>query len=143
MMPICIALYSNFFTERIWHVKSIVHRCESLPRPLILVNLICTWIEASFAVVLERFLKLVLNSKQVFRPSHILPKYTVEQQAEWEMADAMNRDKQQKEAERQIENSEANEDPDDDEELGKQRVWDDWKDDHPYGYGNSRLRPCA
>jgi immunoglobulin-binding protein 1 len=30
-----------------------------------------------------------------------------------------------------------------DEELAKQRKWDDWKDDHPTGYGNSKLRPCA
>jgi immunoglobulin-binding protein 1 len=30
-----------------------------------------------------------------------------------------------------------------DEELTKQRKWDDWKDDHPTGYGNSKLRPCA
>jgi hypothetical protein len=29
------------------------------------------------------------------------------------------------------------------EELQKQRAWDDWKDDHPFGSGNSRLRPCA
>lgn len=29
------------------------------------------------------------------------------------------------------------------EELRAQRQLDDWKDDHPYGYGNSKLRPCA
>jgi hypothetical protein len=28
-------------------------------------------------------------------------------------------------------------------ELQEQRKWDDWKDDHPTGYGNSKLRPCA
>jgi immunoglobulin-binding protein 1 len=30
-----------------------------------------------------------------------------------------------------------------DEDTEKQRAWDDWKDDHPTGYGNSKLRPCA
>ena len=29
------------------------------------------------------------------------------------------------------------------EELRAQRQLDDWKDDHPTGYGNSKLRPCA
>lgn len=31
----------------------------------------------------------------------------------------------------------------DDEDLNHQRALDDWKDDHPVGYGNSKLRPCA
>ena len=30
-----------------------------------------------------------------------------------------------------------------DDELAQQRAWDDWKDEHPTGYGNSKLRPCA
>ena len=25
----------------------------------------------------------------------------------------------------------------------KARAWDDWKDEHPFGSGNSKLRPCA
>jgi len=29
------------------------------------------------------------------------------------------------------------------EALQKQRAWDDWTDDHPAGYGNSKTRPCA
>lgn len=39
----------------------------------------------------------------------------------------------------------ASRDPDDveEEEVLKQREWDDWKDEHPTGYGNSKLRPCA
>lgn len=28
-------------------------------------------------------------------------------------------------------------------ETERQRAWDDWKDDHPYGSGNSKLRPTA
>jgi hypothetical protein len=35
------------------------------------------------------------------------------------------------------------EDEKEEDELQKQRKWDDWKDDHPTGYGNSKLRPCA
>lgn len=31
----------------------------------------------------------------------------------------------------------------DEEELTKLRDWDDFKDEHPTGYGNSKLRPCA
>lgn len=30
-----------------------------------------------------------------------------------------------------------------DEALQLQRALDDWKDEHPAGYGNSKLRPCA
>lgn len=29
------------------------------------------------------------------------------------------------------------------EQLQLQRKDDDWKDEHPIGYGNSKLRPCA
>ncbi len=28
-------------------------------------------------------------------------------------------------------------------ETLRQRAWDDWKDDHPAGAGNSKLRPTA
>ena len=34
-------------------------------------------------------------------------------------------------------------DSDDDDALNKQRAMDDWKDDHPFGAGNSKLRPTA
>lgn len=30
-----------------------------------------------------------------------------------------------------------------DADLERQRAWDDWKDEHPSGYGNSKLRPTA
>lgn len=79
---------------------------------------------------------------QVFRPSHILPKYTIEQQAEWEMREAIKQ-KESREATRESEGQEGKTDSDNEEDLDKQRAWDDWKDDHPYGYGNSKLRPCA
>lgn len=29
------------------------------------------------------------------------------------------------------------------EDVYKARAWDDWKDDHPRGYGNSKLKPCS
>lgn len=32
---------------------------------------------------------------------------------------------------------------DEDADLERQRAWDDWKDEHPTGYGNSKLRPTA
>ncbi|GMH37584.1 hypothetical protein BSKO_05457 [Bryopsis sp. KO-2023] len=80
---------------------------------------------------------------QVFRPSHILPTYTVEQQAEWETKEAMEREGQQKKAEEEAKRKEAEKDSDDEEDLMKQRAWDDWKDENPRGHGNSQLRPCA
>ena len=30
-----------------------------------------------------------------------------------------------------------------DRELAKAREWDDFKDDNPFGHGNSKLRPCS
>lgn len=80
---------------------------------------------------------------QVFRPSHILPTYTVEQQAQWETKEAMEREQEQKKVEMEAKQKEAAKDSDDEEELIKQRAWDDWKDENPRGHGNSQLRPCA
>lgn len=34
-------------------------------------------------------------------------------------------------------------DEDSDAKVDKQRAWDDWKDEHPSGWGNSKLRPTA
>ena len=28
-------------------------------------------------------------------------------------------------------------------ELAKARSWDEFKDDNPFGHGNSKLRPCS
>lgn len=39
--------------------------------------------------------------------------------------------------------AQAGSDEDDDEAIFKARAMDDWKDDHPTGYGNSKLRPTA
>jgi hypothetical protein len=35
------------------------------------------------------------------------------------------------------------EDKDGEAETARLRAWDDWKDDHPRGSGNSKLRPTA
>ncbi len=31
----------------------------------------------------------------------------------------------------------------DEEELRRQRAWDDWKDANPVGWGNSKTKPCG
>ena len=28
-------------------------------------------------------------------------------------------------------------------DLAKARSWDEFKDDNPFGHGNSKLRPCS
>ena len=35
------------------------------------------------------------------------------------------------------------EESDNESDVYKARAWDDWKDDHPRGYGNSKLKPCS
>jgi hypothetical protein len=83
--------------------------------------------------------------EQVFRPSHILPTMTIEQAGEIEHADMLRR--QTEEAERayrrQREREAMTADEIEDEELAKARYWDDFKDDNPFGSGNSKLRPCG
>lgn len=82
---------------------------------------------------------------QVFRPSHILPTLTVEQQGAIELAQAREREAQHKQAEAEAaaRRAAAASDDDDEEELARSRAWDDFKDDNPRGWGNSKLRPCA
>lgn len=60
-------------------------------------------------------------------------------QAEIEIADANERSKRQEKADRMRAELEADEEY----ALQKQRNWDDWKDDHERGAGNSKLRPTA
>lgn len=82
---------------------------------------------------------------QVLRPSHILPTLTVEQQGEVELREARERDAAAK-ATQQAEAAAAagrRSDDEDEDALAKQRAWDDWADDNPRGWGNSKLRPCA
>lgn len=81
----------------------------------------------------------------VFRPGHILPTISVEQAGMIELREAQERaqQEQEREAQRQLEQAGKTEDEIAEEEVERQRAWDDWKDDHPTGYGNSKLRPCA
>lgn len=111
---------------------------------------------------------------QVFRPSHILPTLTVEQQGEIELAEALQRQKLADEAAAQQAQQQEEAGSDDDQEVYKviqyinayvctraclgykvlfkvvfvfvfvqQRAWDEFKDDNPTGWGNSKLRPCG
>jgi immunoglobulin-binding protein 1 len=77
--------------------------------------------------------------KDVFRPSHILPTYTVEEFGEMEMermkAEEISRSKKDVVKKR--------EESDDDDDVEKCRAWDDFKDDNPKGWGNSKLRPTG
>ncbi|GIL89639.1 hypothetical protein Vretimale_1823 [Volvox reticuliferus] len=83
--------------------------------------------------------------QDVFKPSHILPTMTVEEAGEIERREAMEREEQQRwqeEKERQR-RAALDSDEEDAEDKAKQRAWDDWRDYHPKGYGNSKLRPCG
>eukprot|EP01132_Coremiostelium_polycephalum_P011618 gene11618-14226_t len=74
---------------------------------------------------------------RVFRPSHILPTMTPEEAAMWEMQNGgMVSGKGGPESGKK--ESDDEEDDDDDEKLKKKRDWDDWKDDNPKGWGNSK-----
>jgi immunoglobulin-binding protein 1 len=83
--------------------------------------------------------------RQVLRPGHILPTLTVEQQGDVEVAQARARDRAAKEAAaaKAAAAADARSDDEDEAALAKQRAWDDWADDNPRGWGNSKLRPCA
>jgi len=65
-------------------------------------------------------------------------------QAEIEMAQAREAEESSQQAEQQRRRAEADEgDEATEEAVMKARAMDDWKDDHPSGYGNSKLRPTA
>jgi hypothetical protein len=74
---------------------------------------------------------------QVFRPSHILPTMTVEQQGVVELHEAQQREAASAAAAAAQAAAQA--------ALTRQKAaaWDDFKDANPYGSGNSKLRPCA
>lgn len=80
----------------------------------------------------------------VFRPGHNLPTMSLRELAEIEQADAMRRQREEAEAaEAQHRHSEECGDDECEEELRRQRAWDDWKDENPRGAGNSKLTPCG
>ena len=82
---------------------------------------------------------------EVFRPSHILPTMTVEQAGEIERREMMERQRAQAEnaARRAREESEMTQEEREERDLAKARSWDEFKDDNPFGHGNSKLRPCS
>ena len=96
---------------------------------------------------------------QVFQPSHSLPSMSIEQagERELEIMAALEDRKQEAmlEAARQTavsgryqrDNDGPGEDEENEEETAaaeyKARAWDDWKDEHPRGQGNSKLTPCG
>ena len=81
--------------------------------------------------------------EDVFKPSHILPTMTVEQFGELEVR--RMREEENKKNLNTANNRAVVEtsDDDDDEKLAKARAWDDFKDSHRRGAGNSKLRPTG
>ncbi|GAB4823929.1 hypothetical protein N2152v2_010975 [Parachlorella kessleri] len=81
----------------------------------------------------------------VFRPSHALPTMTVEQWGEVELRAAREQQAAEEARERREQTRRAGMSAEEleDEEVDKQRAWDDWKDANPTGWGNSKLRPCG
>ncbi|PRW58850.1 TOR signaling pathway regulator [Chlorella sorokiniana] len=81
----------------------------------------------------------------VFRPSHVLPTMSVEQFGELEYARMLEQQQREAKEQKRRERAEAEKSAEqkEDEELRKAREWDEFKDDNPRGWGNSKLRPCA
>jgi hypothetical protein len=82
---------------------------------------------------------------QVFQPYVPLPTISVEQQGVMELAEARAREARARESEAARAAAEAGRrsDDEDEDEVARARAWDDFKDDNPRGWGNSKLRPCA
>eukprot|EP01125_Pyxidicula_operculata_P020966 TRINITY_DN7893_c0_g2_i1.p1 TRINITY_DN7893_c0_g2~~TRINITY_DN7893_c0_g2_i1.p1 ORF type:complete len:372 (+),score=77.86 TRINITY_DN7893_c0_g2_i1:630-1745(+) len=75
-----------------------------------------------------------------FRPGWNLPTVSVEEAGEMDMRYTIEQDKKQKEKEKQKKTVKEFGDPDsddDNEKVRKDRDWDNWKDDNPYGSGNT------
>ena len=95
----------------------------------------------------------------IFRPSHILPTLTVEQQGDIEVAQMMAQQRAEAKRAQQaaavrataLGRSRGGGSDGDGEDEGvetdggvwRQRAMDDWKDENPRGSGNSKLRPCG
>jgi len=84
-------------------------------------------------------------AQDVFKPSYALPTMTVEQAGEIEYKEMLDRRRREgeREAEREAIRASKTEEELEDEELYRAREWDAFKDDNPYGSGNSKLRPCG
>lgn len=79
--------------------------------------------------------------EEVFRPSHRLPTISVEEYGERLRKEMMEKDEARSAPPGDGDAQEV--DSDDEEAWRKARNWDDWKDEHKRGEGNSRLRPCG
>lgn len=80
----------------------------------------------------------------LFRPYHQQPSMTVEEFGELQKAQlaAQKNPEQLQKTQEQDSNTSAT-DLEGDEEAKRLREWDDFRDAHPRGSGNSKLRPCA
>ncbi|KAF6260479.1 TAP42-like protein [Scenedesmus sp. NREL 46B-D3] len=83
--------------------------------------------------------------QQVFRPTHTMPTLTVEQQGAVELAQAREREARQAQvaAAEAARKAALTAEGAEQEEAARARAWDDFSDDNPRGWGNSKLRPCA
>lgn len=83
--------------------------------------------------------------RQVFKPSHILPTMSVEQWGDQEVSQMLERQQQEQDRAQKASQMQQRMSKDDieDEELKKQRAWDDFKDDNPRGWGNSKRKPTG
>lgn len=80
------------------------------------------------------------QQQNVFKPSHALPTYTVEEWGEIEAA-RMRETMRKEEAERRRKEAQGEVDSDNediqDQKTLEARNWDDWKDEHNKGSGNT------
>jgi len=87
---------------------------------------------------------------RVFTPYHTPSTVTIEEAGEEELREAQGRERRAAEAEAARRGAarergaycDADAEEDDDAAVDKARAWDDWKDAHPFGYGNSQTNPC-
>lgn len=88
----------------------------------------------------------------VFQPTHFLPTLTVEQQGDIEVAQIFAQQRAEAEKTQRIavekalrgrKADDSEEDDEFDDRIYKQRAMDDWKDENPRGWGNSKLKPCG
>lgn len=91
----------------------------------------------TFRIVNER----EKEKEGVFRPSHSLPTYTVEEWGQFEMERAIKAENEKKEKEvfeaRRKEEEDSDGDEAVDRETMEKRRWDDWADEHNKGSGNT------
>jgi len=77
--------------------------------------------------------------KNVFKPSHQLPTYTVEEWGEIELANMQKKEQEKKDAEifKAKIAAEENSDDEADRETMEKRSWDNWRDENNKGSGNT------